>query len=326
MANLNKDFIQLTKPLYNYCIDRINKPRISEKTKSLYIVELDRLFKQEVLTQQLYNKIHSKGNYYRAVLKIICDVSEFYDLGDYKYKVMKIRERKRLPEPQVWHENYILDMIERVEDYGLLIDCAYHIGAGLRFSSAIMLKWDDFNWEDWVIKQDRMGRCKIHAKGEKFKWLLVNPLLMKKLYNLAKKRGKVFQNIPYKASSEDLYMFVNIDDLEKLEEIYRKENFEYMLDGSNKKFKIKEKAKNELIRKKHYLVDYRLRKLAKNMNLKSIKFHSIRHSAATNLLKRGFKLTTIQDQLMHESISTTERYLSLQNIDIENEFNEKLTL
>ena len=97
-----------------------------------------------------------------------------------------------------------------------------------------------------------------------------------------------------------------------------------MLDDSGLKYRIKEKSRNEIIRKKHYIVDYRLRKLAKVMNVKNIKFHSIRHSAATNLLKKGFKLTTIKDQLMHESISTTERYLNLSNMDIEEEFNGKL--
>lgn len=326
MVNLNKNFIELTPELYRLCIDHINKPRISEKTKSLYLKELERIFKYNTLTQKLYNNIYSKGNYYRAVLKTICDVAEFYDLGDYKYKVMKVRERNSIPEPQVWHENQILDMASKIEEYGLLIECAYYIGAGLRFSSAIMLRWDDFEWEDWVDNQQKYGRCRIQAKGNKFKHLMVHPKLMQKLYNIAKNKGKCFQNIPYKASSEDLFMFVDIYSLRKLEEKYKKENFENMLDESGMKFRIKEKARNEMIRKKHYLVDYKLRKLAKVINVKSIKFHSIRHSRATNLLKRGFKLTTIKDQLMHESISTTERYLNLANIDIEDEFNSKLNL
>ena len=326
MVNLNKNFIQLTPELYNSCIVHLNKPHISEKTKGLYRAEIDKLFKFKQLSQERYNSIYSKGNYYRAVLKLVTDVAEFYDLGDYKYKVMKVRERKKIPQPQVWHENEILEMASNVEDYGLLIECAYYIGAGLRFSSAIMLKWDDFIWEDWIDNQDKMGKCNIHAKGDKYKTLMVNPILMQKLHNLAKNKGKLFKNIPYKASTDNLFIFVDRNTLSEIEEKYKKENFDNMLDGNKNKIRVVEKARNEIIRQKHYLVDYKLRKLAKQMNKKSIKFHSIRHSAATNLLKNGFKLKTIQDQLMHNSIATTERYLSLENIDIENEFNNKLRL
>ena len=325
MVNLDKDYIHLTKELYNYCLDHINKPRLSEKTKTLYLKEVEKLFKFEKLTQQTYNNYYTKGNYYRAVLKLICDVAEFYDLGDYKYKTLKVRNRNRIPEPQVWHENKLLEIAEEIEEYGLLIQCAYYIGAGLRFSSAIMLRWDDFNWEDWIIDRDKFGKCKIHAKGDKHKWLLVNPILMNKLHDIAKLKRRLFHNIPYKASSDDLYMFIDSDELEQYKSMFKKENFEKILDGFNFKYRTEEKARNEMIRKKHYLVAYRLRKLAKKMGVKSIKFHSIRHSAATNLLKKGFKLTTIKDQLMHESISTTERYLNLENIDIEDEFNEKLS-
>jgi len=326
MANLNKNFIQLTPELHNHCIEYLNGPNISEKTKVLYKTEIDKLFKQQTLTQQWYNKIYSKGNYYRAILTLVCNVAEFYDIGDYKYKVMKVRERIRIPKPQVWKEGDILDMVSKIEDYGLLIECAYYIGAGLRFSSAIMIKWDDFLWEDWLRDTSKMGKCDVHAKGDKDKHLMVNPVLMNKLYNMARDRGKLFQNTPYKNSCEDLFLFVDRESIEKLQEKYKKDNFDNMLNNEKYKINIMERARNETIRKKHYLVDYRLRKLATAMNKKSIKFHSIRHSAATNLLKRGFKLKTIQDQLMHNSIATTERYLNLENIDIENEFNDKLSL
>lgn len=326
MVNRNKNFIQLTPELHTHCIEYLNKPNISEKTKVLYKTEIDKLFKQQTLTQQWYNKIHSKGNYYRAILTLVCNVAEFYDLGDYKYKIMKVRERIKIPKPQVWHENDIFDMISKIEEYGLLIECAYHIGAGLRFSSAIMLSWDDFQWQDWLEDTGKWGKCDIHAKGDKDKRLMVNPSLMNKLHNIAKNKGKLFQNVPYKNSTEDLYLFVKARDMEELQDKYRDDNRNSNIDKDKNYINVVERSKNEVIRKKHYLVDYKLRKLARKMNKKSIKFHSIRHSSATNLLKRGFKLKTIQDQLMHNSIATTERYLNLENIDIENEFNDKLSV
>jgi len=215
-------------------------------------------------------------------------------------------------------------MINNVEKYGLLIECTYYIGAGLRFSSAIMLSWDDFLWEDWLNDKTKTGKCNIRAKGDKYKTLVVDPILMNRLYNIAESKGKMFQGIPYKNSAEDLYLFIKKSSLEGLEEQFRKQNFDNILDSKKEQVNPQNMARLEIIRKTHYLVDYQLRKLSKFFNSKHIKFHSIRSSRATNLLKKGFKLYTISKQLMHESIATTEIYLNLSNIDIENEFNEKL--
>ena len=124
--------------------------------------------------------------------------------------------------------------------------------------------------------------------------------------------------------SENQYLFIKETELDELETKFKKQNFDNILDSNNEEVNVKERARIEIVRKKHYLVDYRLRKLSKIFNSKRIKFHSIRHSRATNLLKKGVKLITIKDQLMHNSIATTEIYLNLENSDIENEFNDKL--
>jgi integrase len=202
--------------------------------------------------------------------------------------------------------------------------CSYYVGAGLRFSSAIMLSWDDFLWEDWVENKTKFGKCNIRAKGDKDAVLVVDPILMNRLYNLAERSGNLFMGIPYKNSVKDLYLFVKRVELEALEGLYKKQNFENVLDSKVEQINVKERSKVEMIRVKHYLVDYKLRKLSTFFNGKHIKFHSLRHSRATNLLKKGFKLMTIKEQLMHNSISTTEIYLNLSNVDIEDEFNEKL--
>ncbi len=214
-------------------------------------------------------------------------------------------------------------MIDNVETYGLLIACAYYIGAGLRFSSAIMLSWDNFMWEDWVEDKTKTGKCNILAKGGKEKVLRVNPILMNRLYNLAVENKKTFQGIPYRNSAEDKHLFVRQSEIDNIEDKYRKQNFENILDSKKEQINVKERARVDLIKHKHDMVRYRLKKLSVMFN-KNIKFHSIRHSMATNLLRKGFKLTTIKDQLMHESIATTEIYLNMENSDIEKEFEDKL--
>lgn len=323
MKKIEKNPIELTSKLYDYCQEYLSRRKVSEKTKVLYTKELYKIFKNQYLTQALYVRVYSKGNYYKSVLKLIIDTCDHFDLQTYKYKVIKPISIKR-HNPQVWREKDILKIVDNIEDYGLLILCAYYIGAGLRFSSAIMLSWEDFKWEDWVQDKTKTGRCHIVAKGKKESFLIVDPLLMNKLYKIAESKGKLFQNIPYKNSADDLYIFINKVELGALQEVFRKANLDNILDSKQQTINIIDRAKNEIIRKKHYLVDYKLKKLKNLFNGRKIKFHSIRSSRATNLLKKGFKLLTIKDQLMHNSIATTEIYLNLVDADTEKEFEEKL--
>jgi len=319
----SRNFVKLSSYLYECCLEYLNRRKCSEKTKLLYTSELESIFKQDVLTQQLYNKVYSKGNWYKSVLKLITKTCEHFDIPSYQYKIIKPLKKTR-HNPQVWSENDIIKMISNIEQYSLLVACAYYIGAGLRFSSAIFLNWDDFLWEDWLLDKTKTGKCNIHAKGDKDKVLIVDPILMNRLYIIAENKNKLFQGIPYKNSAENKYLFIKTIDLEELAIKYRKQNFENVLDSKKEEINVKERVRIEMIRKKHYLVDYKLRKLSNHFNGKHIKFHSIRSSRATNLLKKGFKLMTIKEQLMHESIATTEIYLNLENRDIEDEFNNKL--
>ena len=316
-------YIKLTPILYDRCIEYMLRRGLRESTKINYVKELDSMFKNEVLTQTLYNATYSKKGYYPSVLKLITNTCDHFDLPNFKYKIIK-PIKKKIHNPIVFTESEITRMIDKVEEYSLLMACSYYIGAGLRFSSAIMLSWNDFLWEDWIADKTRTGKCNIKAKGDKDAVLVVDPILMNRLYNLAERTGNMFMGIPYKNSAKDLYLFIKKIDLEALQDVYKKQNFENILDSKKEQVNVKERAKVEMIRKKHYIVDYKLRKLSTFFNSRHIKFHSLRHSRATNLLKKGFKLMTIKEQLMHQSISTTEIYLNLSNVDIEDEFNEKL--
>lgn len=316
-------YIILDQSLKDKCIAFLSFRNLSEKTKELYSSVIDDLFKQEVLSQKVFDKYNSKGARYKATLKVILDTCEHYSTPSYKYKVIKSIPPKP-KKPLIMSEEDIINLSNNIEDYGLLIRCAYYIGGGLRFSSVVLLKWSDFLWNEWVIDKESVGKCDILAKGNKEDLLDVDPILMKELYEIAKEKGRLFQDIPYLNYGGNPYLFIDSDELNEAIEYVKKQRFQEMLRLNGEdlpKMDIDKRAKNIIIKKMHDRVNYKLRKLKDSSNRK-IKFHSIRHSKAMNLLKEGFKLAEIKEMLMHKSISTTQIYINPDKQEITKKYSE----
>jgi integrase len=321
-----QQYIELSPGLLSKCKEYLYRRGLSEKTNQLYLLVLEDIFKKDRLTQTLYNDMFYKGSRYKAVLNIIKKTCYHFDIPIFNYKAIVKKQIKRKA-PQIWSENDILRMANTIEDYGLLIESAYYIGAGLRFSSAIFLKWEHFMWDEWIIDKDKAGKCLVFGKGRKEKYLDVHPILMNRLHSIAQNKGKVFLGIPYKNSSEDTHIFIDNQELLDIKDKLKKDEFNEMLDISDNylmKRDPQELSKNILIAKMHDRVAYKLRKIKQSFNDRNIKFHSIRSSRATNLLKNGFSLLEISKMLMHEDIKTTQIYLSIEDSEITKKFNERL--
>lgn len=322
----NPKFIPLTPYLFKRCKEYLGRKGLSEKSNELYLSVLENIFKKETLTQSLYNSVYSKGSRYKAVLNLIKNTCYHFNITSYNYKIIEKKRSKRKA-PQVWSEEDILKITDEVEDYSLMVEAAYYIGAGIRFSSTLFLKWEHFKWEDWNKDKTKAGKCLIFGKGGKEKYLDVHPILMNKLYSLAESKGRIFLGIPYKNSAENTYIFIQETELKEMKDRLHKAEFNSMLELTDKplmKRNINELAKNELISKMHDRVAYKLRKIKPLFNNKNIKFHSIRSSRATNLLRKGFSLLMISKMLMHDSIKTTQIYLHIEDMEITNKFNENL--
>ena len=319
-------FIALTPHLHERCKEYLGRKGLSEKSNQLYLASLEDIFKKDTLTQTLYNDVYSRGSRFRAVLNLIQNTCYHFNIASYNYKII-VKKKSPRKSPQIWSESDILKIAHEIEDYSLLVESAYYIGAGIRFSSAILLKWEHFRWEDWNEDRSIAGKCLIFGKGGKEKYLDVHPILMNKLYSIAQNKGKLFANVPYKNSSENTFIFIQGTELQGIEDRIKKQHFNDMLGvggGFLMKRDAKALSKNELIAKMHDRVAYKLRKLKPLFNNKNIKFHSIRSSRATNLLKKGFSLLEISKMLMHEDIKTTQIYLDIEDSEITSKFNEKL--
>lgn len=320
-----RKWVELTDMLKKLCLEYIDKKNYAEKTRILYSNQIENIFKKKTLTQQYYNSIFDKGYLYRSVLKLITATLEYNDLPTYKYKhIPQITKARKTP--QVWSDNEMKQIISSLETDKdkLLVSCSYYIGAGIRFESAIYLKWSDFNWDDWLINQEKAGTCFIRAKRGKEATLPVDKQLMKQLYTYARVHRKFLYGKPFDFNN-DQYMFIDKHELKEYiaaakKQKWVKENLE-MSEGVTK-IKTEELGKVMLTKKLHDRFNYKLKVISKkSFNNKKIKFHSFRSSRATNLLKRGFSIVEIKDLLMHSTIQTTQIYLNLSNLDLQNKFN-----
>jgi integrase/recombinase XerD len=105
------------------------------------------------------------------------------------------------------------------------------------------------------------------------------------------------------------------------------------IDNSRKKLKIVEQFKDILFLNRRGRILTRamiftiVKNLAKQANInKIVSPHTFRHSFATHLLENGADLKTIQQLLGHQSITTTEIYMHIDNkmlIKVMNKFHPR---
>ncbi len=319
-----REFIILNDLLYNKCLEYMRLRKLSMKTYDLYSRVLKTLFSNnKLLNQAVYNSIYKKGNYFKAVLKLIEETSKHFDLPLYDYKKIKQKTPQRKI-PQFWEKGEIENIIKIIEKQNqklaYIMKCSFLCGAGLRFSSALFLQWSNFNWFEWVQDKTKNGKVFIQlAKGQKQQTLPVERKLMQELFDLSVLKGKCPAGIPYNPNMLNLvhdYIFVDFIKLNKFEEEIEKENKENLLT----KNQIKERAINKYIRFEWYKLDHILKTISlKNLN-KKFKFHSLRHSRAKYLLDMNFSLLEISKMLMHTNLETTRIYLQISDGEIQNKF------
>ena len=155
----------------------------------------------------------------------------------------------------------------------------------LRTGDALKLKWENFNWSEWLLDRKQWGKVNLlDTKRGKFAVLPVKPELMETLYNGHPNRtstGLPIGNLVFDYGIMDF--MTNKDNSDE------KNKDDYLIAAGQKYRNLVYNVSRAVLGKK-------------------ISPHYLRHSKAQHLVDNGMPLESVKELLRHEDISTTEIY------------------
>lgn len=291
----------LDEPMLNkiadYCVIR----KYSYDTWETYMFYLKKIAKKyHKINQQiafLWLKNSSNPNQ-TAIISLINNFCIDNSI-DFYLKSIRVRKKERKV-PEVLSFGETKNFVEVIPmPYSLMVRCLFNIGAGIRISELVKMRYGKFNWAEWIEDKSKQGFMLItNSKRGKSRPQNVPPALMQELYDYAKDNGLINEmNIP-----EDVLVF------------------DFGIEGFRPELREEDKEKwnAKYIRHARDIVRYNIfRKYGLNFiknyfGGRSIHLHTFRHSRATNLLNdEGKTLEEIKELLGHRDISVTMIYAHL---------------
>lgn len=166
---------------------------------------------------------------------------------------------------------------------------------GLRRSEVLGLKWSAIDFKNKTIT---ISHKVITVTNES-----ENLTNKTKMITKSKTKNKSsYRTLPLFKEIEELLLYT------KKKQEYYKLQFRDSYNNQYKDFVCVDELGN--LRKPDY-VSHKFKQILRQNNLREIRFHDLRHSCATLLVKKGISLREIQDWLGHSSSKTTERYAHL---------------
>ena len=194
-----------------------------------------------------------------------------------------------------YNEEELNNLLKVVKDTTLELIVYLTAFYGLRRSEVLGIKWSAIDFENKTITiSHKVVTVTDENKNSKTK--------TKTITKRKTKNKSSYRTLPLFKEIEELLLYTR-----KMQEYY----MSIFKESYNKQFKdfvcVDEMGN---LRKPDY-VSHKFKEILKKNGLRKIRFHDLRHSCATLLLKKGISLREIQDWLGHSSSKTTERYAHL---------------
>jgi integrase len=304
----NEERISLNDTLKQKMIQYINiDSGYSYKTKKVYLGYVKNLFDAySYLNKSRLRKIYNEKNpNKRAIYSLIYKVNDEYDL---KLPIIRINPSRRIarePPTQVYTLEQVKEIINLLptEEAKLFFKIIYNVGAGLRVSEVINMRWNNLDWINWLGDKEGHGTFRFKTKRERSGSPPVPSFIMKELFEKAKKERAINAKATignryfyYPDSEEFVFNFVskNLENISP-EEIKTDEELSYK----------HTRIVYDQIRNK-WIIPHINKYLGYNF-----KIHSLRHSRSIQLLREGVPLAVISRLLGHKRLETTMVYLDM---------------
>jgi integrase len=214
---------------------------------------------------------------------------------DFFLKSVRIRQQQRkIPEFMTFEE--VKKLVECVPmPYSLMLKCLFNIGAGIRVSDLVKMRYENFNWASWIDNKEEQGLLILRKrKRGKDSPQNVPSKLMKELYLFASSEGIIDemglpeQGLVFDFNAADFKPELREEDLERW-------TMEYIKHANNK-------LSYNIFRK--YGVNF-----LSSIGNRKIHLHTMRHSRATYLYNEENKSIEELKELRDDvDISTTMIY------------------
>lgn len=285
---LEKQKLTVKMSTYSYYYSVVNR-HILRELGNLYIQDIN----EEIITKYINKKIQD-GNLKMTTVKeiviILKQILNFCDI-DVKVKLPKtekidIRIFNSLDKKKL--EEYIYNNINNYT-IGILLS----LYAGLRIGEVCALKWEDINFSTGIISikrtVSRINDLEAEDTGKKTKLVLTE----------AKTKNSV-REIP-----------LNCYFMELLQNFKKDQKDEYFVISSNRQF----------IDPRTYYNQYK--RILKKCGIANYKYHTLRHTFATNCIELGLDPKSLSEILGHSDIKITLSLYVHPSLEIKKEFMNK---